>query len=189
VYHVASWILVGLFTFMAAAHLVLTVLFYTGVHDTGVGYMLNWEWPAWLVTIIDATVAWLLWFSYRHCTDRTTLGLILTVAASVLALARAAWMVFVPILLILVIAMAVIRLVEAGQLPPGHDGDALGTVGPVIAFTGSLEVQGPPDLVFEKLADMDELHRWNPNVRSCRRVSGERFVPGSRYQSVIVRGP
>ncbi len=112
-YRVASWILVGLFTFMAAARVVLTVLFYTGVHDTGVGYILNWEWPAWLTTIIDATVAWLLWFSYRHCTDRTTLGLILTLPASVLALARAAWMVFVPILLILVMAMAVIRLVES----------------------------------------------------------------------------
>jgi hypothetical protein len=112
-YGVASWILVGLFTFMAAAHVVLTVLFYTGVHDTGVGYVFDWEWPAWLITIIDGTVAWLLWFAYRRCTDRAALGLVLTLAASTMAVARAAWMVFVPILLIVVTAMCVIRLIES----------------------------------------------------------------------------
>jgi hypothetical protein len=117
VHRVASWILVGLFTFMAAAHVVLTVLFYTGVHDTGVGYVFDWEWPAWLITIIDATVAWLLWFAYRRCTDRAALGLILTVAASIMAVARAAWMVFVPILLIVVTALSVIRLVESRAAP------------------------------------------------------------------------
>ena len=117
VYRVASWILVGLFTFMAAAHVVLTVLFYTGVHDTGVGYMFDWEWPAWLITIIDGTVVWLLWFAYRRCTDRAALGLVLTLAASIMAMARAAWMVFVPILLIVVTAMSVIRLVESRAAP------------------------------------------------------------------------
>ena len=102
---------------MAAAHVVLTVLFHTGVHDTGVGYVFDWEWPAWLITIIDGTVAWLLWFAYRHCTDRATLGLILTLAASIMALARAAWMVFVPILLIVIIAMSVLRLLESRAAP------------------------------------------------------------------------
>lgn len=113
VHRVASWTLIGLFTFMAAAHVVLTVLFYTGVHDQGVGYVFDWEWPTWLITIIDGAVAWLLWFAYRRCTDRATLGLVLTLGASIMALARAAWMVFVPILLLVIIAMSVRRLVES----------------------------------------------------------------------------
>ena len=75
--------------------------------------MFGWEWPAWLIAIIDASVAWLLWFAYRRCTDRATLGLILTLAASIMAVARAAWMVFVPTLLIVVTAIAVIRVVES----------------------------------------------------------------------------
>jgi len=43
--------------------------------------------------------------------------------------------------------------------------------------------------VFELLADMVELHRWNPNVRASRRISGDRFAAGSRYESIIARGP
>jgi len=113
---VASWILIGLFVFMSIAHVVLTVLFYTGVHDTGVGYMFDWEWPAWLITIIDATVAWLLWFAYRRCTDRPLLGLIATVAAATMALARAAWMVFVPLLLVVAIAASVIRILNGRKV-------------------------------------------------------------------------
>lgn len=58
----------------------------------------------------------------------------------------------------------------------------------MIAFTGHLEVDHPPSVVFELLADMDELHQWNPNVRSSLRVGGERFVPGSKYESIIARG-
>lgn len=59
----------------------------------------------------------------------------------------------------------------------------------MIAFTGHLEVEDPPSVVFELLADMDELHRWNPNVRSSRRIGGDRFTPGSTYESIIARGP
>jgi uncharacterized protein YndB with AHSA1/START domain len=59
----------------------------------------------------------------------------------------------------------------------------------VISFTGYLEVHDPPGVVFEKLADMDELHRWNPNVRTSRRIGGHRFAPGSKYESIIARGP
>lgn len=59
----------------------------------------------------------------------------------------------------------------------------------MISFTGHLEVQDPPGVAFEMLADMDELHRWNPNVRSSRRIGGDRFVPGSTYESIIARGP
>ena len=59
----------------------------------------------------------------------------------------------------------------------------------MIEFTGQLEVGEPPAAVFELLADMTDLHEWNPNVRSSRRISGDRFEAGSRYESTIVRGP
>lgn len=117
VYRVASWILIGLFAFMAGAHVVVTVLFYTGVHDTGVGYVFDWAWPAWLIATIDGTVAWLLWLAYRRCANRSTLGLILTLGPLIMALSRAAWMVFVPILLTVIIAMSVVRLVETRAAP------------------------------------------------------------------------
>ncbi|MBT8199907.1 MAG: SRPBCC family protein [Acidimicrobiia bacterium] len=59
----------------------------------------------------------------------------------------------------------------------------------MIRFIGQLEVDDPPAYVFDLLADMSVLHHWNPNVRTSRRVSGERFEPGSRYESTIARGP
>jgi hypothetical protein len=116
-YGVASWILIGLFAFLAAAHVVLTLLYYTGVHDTGVGYIFGWEWPAWLITIIDATVAWLLWFGYRRGTEQPTRGLIATIAAAILALGRATWMVLVPVLLVVAIAGSVLRILRSRPAP------------------------------------------------------------------------
>ena len=59
----------------------------------------------------------------------------------------------------------------------------------MIEFTGQLEVDEPPAAVFELLADMAELQRWNPNVRSSQRISGNRLEPGSRYESTVARGP
>ncbi len=59
----------------------------------------------------------------------------------------------------------------------------------MIEFTGQLKVDEPPAAVFELLADMGKLHEWNPNVRSSQRISGDRFEPGSRYESIIARGP
>ena len=59
----------------------------------------------------------------------------------------------------------------------------------MIEFTGRLEVDRPAHAVFELLADMAELHRWNPNVLSSRRSSGQRLEPGSTYESTIARGP
>lgn len=59
----------------------------------------------------------------------------------------------------------------------------------VIGFTGHLEVDLPPVVVFELLADMAELRRWNPNVIASRRVSGDRLGVGSTYESTIRRGP
>lgn len=59
----------------------------------------------------------------------------------------------------------------------------------MIGFIGHLDVDQPPEQVFELLADMAELHRWNPNVSDSRRTSGDRLEPSSRYESTIVRGP
>lgn len=59
----------------------------------------------------------------------------------------------------------------------------------MISFTGHLQVQARPGVAFEMLADMDVLNRWNPNVRSSRRIGGDRFVLGSTYESIIARGP
>lgn len=110
IYAIATWILIALFTFMAIAHLVLTVLFYLGVWDTGFGYFLDYEWPAWSITIIDGSVAFLFWFAYRRGAESPSLGLLVTVIASVLALARAAWMVFVPLSALATIAGSIYRI-------------------------------------------------------------------------------
>ena len=59
----------------------------------------------------------------------------------------------------------------------------------MIEFTGHLDVAHPPRIVFEQLADMAELSRWNPNVTSSERTSGDRFAVGSTYLSTIRRGP
>lgn len=82
---------------MAVAHLALTVLYFVGVWDTGVGFVLSWEWPAWSITAIDALAVWLLWSAKtsRGATPRRRLTQ--TVVAGVLVVARAAWFVPVPL--------------------------------------------------------------------------------------------
>ncbi len=59
----------------------------------------------------------------------------------------------------------------------------------MITFEGRLEVAAPPSVVFGLLADMAELHRWNPNVRHSQRVAGDPLERGSKYESTIARGP
>lgn len=59
----------------------------------------------------------------------------------------------------------------------------------IIRFTGSCAVSRPVEAVFDALADMAELHRWNPNVTSSSRLTGARLEVGSTYESVIRRGP
>ena len=59
----------------------------------------------------------------------------------------------------------------------------------MIEFTGQLDVALPPELVFERLADMAELDQWNPNVTTSQRTSGDRLQVGSTYLSTIRRGP
>jgi hypothetical protein len=87
IYAIATWTLIVVFAFFVVAHLVLTVLFYIGVGDTGVGYVLHSEWPAWLITIIDGVAAFVLWSGYRRASSSPWLGLVLTSVASVLMLA------------------------------------------------------------------------------------------------------
>lgn len=88
IYRSANWILIVLFMLLAAIHVVLTVLFYLGIWDTGVGYVLSYQWPAWLVTITDAAAATSLWLGYRRGADAPWLGLALTLLASAIMLAR-----------------------------------------------------------------------------------------------------
>ena len=59
----------------------------------------------------------------------------------------------------------------------------------MIRFTGQLEVACTPADAFDRLADMTDLEQWNPNVTNSRRIEGARLEPGSRYESVIARGP
>ncbi len=59
----------------------------------------------------------------------------------------------------------------------------------MIGFSESIHVDRPIEVVFDALADMAELDRWNPNVTNSARVSGGRLEVGSVYASVIRRGP
>jgi len=119
-YVVATWVLIGLFSFFAVAHLVLTVLFLIGVWDTGVGYVLDYEWPAWLITLIDGVAALLLWSGYRRGSSRPWWGLATTSVAAMLMLARASWMVVVPVAVALTTAGSIGRIVGSGRPVNAH---------------------------------------------------------------------
>ena len=110
VYATATWTLIVAFVFLAGAHLVLTVLFYLGIWEQGVGYVFDYEWPVWLIMVIDALAAFLLWTGYRRGTDSPWLGLTLTSVASLIMLARALWMVFVPISIVLTVSGSIGRI-------------------------------------------------------------------------------
>ena len=112
IYKVSTWALVGLFALMAVAHVVLTVVFYLGIHDTGVGFVFGWEWPAWLITIMDGSAAWMYWYAYRRCEESRWLGLSMTLVASTIAVSRALWMVFVPVMVVVVIAGSISRILS-----------------------------------------------------------------------------
>lgn len=120
IYAIATWALIVLFSFFAVTHVILTVLFYTGVWDTGVGYVLNYEWPAWLITLIDGAAVFLLWSGYRRGSSSPLLGLTLTILASVLMLARASWMVLVPVAVVLTIAGSIGRMVTSRRVADNH---------------------------------------------------------------------
>jgi hypothetical protein len=120
IYAIATWFLIGLFIFLAAAHLVLTALFFIGVWDTGVGYVLDFEWPAWLITLIDATAAASLWSGYRRGSSQPWLGLVLSSVAAALMVARASWMVLVPIAVVLTVAGSIARVVTSRRPVERH---------------------------------------------------------------------
>ena len=101
---------------MAIAHVVLTVLFYLGYWDQGFGYVLSYEWPAWLITIIDASAAVLLWLGYRKGAEAPWIGLMATVLASVIMLGRAVWMVFVPVFVLVTVAGSIGRIMTSRRL-------------------------------------------------------------------------
>ncbi len=113
VYGASSWILIGLFALLAVIHVAMTVLFYVGVVDQGFGYIYDFEWPSWLITLLDGLAAVMLWYAYRRGAEAPWLGLVLTLAASVIVWGRAAWMVFVPVLIMITIAGSVGRIITA----------------------------------------------------------------------------
>jgi hypothetical protein len=98
---------------MAVVHVVLTVLFYLGVWDTGVGYFLDYDWPAWLIALLDGSAAYLLWVGYRRGVSNPWLGLTLTVIASVIMVGRALWFVIIPIMVVLTISGSIGRVVQS----------------------------------------------------------------------------
>ncbi len=110
VYAISTWTLIGYFSLMAVAHLVLTVLFYLGIWDTGVGYVLDFDVPAWMITILDGAAAYMLWVGYRRGLGNPWLGLSLTVAASVIMIGRALWFVIIPLMIVVTIAGSILRV-------------------------------------------------------------------------------
>ena len=58
----------------------------------------------------------------------------------------------------------------------------------MIEFNGQLNVAAPAEYVFGRLADMDQLDQWNPNVTESQRTTGDRLTVGSTYRSTIRRG-
>ncbi len=120
VYGVSTWILIILFVLLATIHVVMTVLFYLGVLDQGFGYIFSFEWPAWLITVLDGSAALMLWFGYRRGVEGPWLGLVLTVAASVIMWGRASWMVFVPVLIFVTLGGSVGRIMTAARSAEGR---------------------------------------------------------------------
>lgn len=107
----AVWGLIVMFGLFAVIHLGLTVAHAVGAWDTGVGYVLDWEVPAWLITVIDGTAALLLWQS-RRPGRRSGAGVDLAMAstAGLLMVGRAAWMPLVPLFVTVAVVGATARL-------------------------------------------------------------------------------
>jgi hypothetical protein len=103
---------------MAIIHVILTVLFYLGVWDTGVGYFLDYDWPAWLIALLYGAAALLLWSGFRRGVDSPWLGVVLTVAASLVMLGRALWFVIIPLLVVVTIAGSIRRVGQTLRTTP-----------------------------------------------------------------------
>lgn len=104
IYSVSAWILIAYFGLMAIIHVALAVLFYLGVWDTGVGYFLDFDWPAWLIALLDGTAAYFLWLGYRGRSISPPMGVLLTATASVIMIGRALWFVVIPVLVAITMA-------------------------------------------------------------------------------------
>ena len=98
---------------MAIIHVALTVLFYLGVWDTGVGYFLDFDWPAWLIALLDGTAAYFLWLGYRGGSISPLLGVLLTVTASVIMIGRALWFVVIPVLVVIAMVGSIQRFARS----------------------------------------------------------------------------
>lgn len=110
------------FGLMAVVHVVLTVLVNLGVWDTGVGYFLDYELPAWLIALLDGSAAFLLWAGYRRGAVSPWLGLTLTVIASAIMIGRALWFVIIPVLVVFVISGSIRRVMQSRRAaPPAPD--------------------------------------------------------------------
>ena len=113
IYAVSTWILIAYFGLMALIHVVLTVLFYLGVWDTGVGYFFDFDWPAWLIALLDGTAAYFVWLGYRGRSISPLLGLLLTVAASAIMIGRALWFIVIPVLVVITMAGSIQRFARS----------------------------------------------------------------------------
>lgn len=103
--------MIALFVFLAIAQVVLTELYYAGVHDQGVGNPLLFEWPSWLITALDASAVGLLWFGHRRGAARPWAGLMAAIAVMPIVVGRADWIVIPPVLAVVVLVNASARLV------------------------------------------------------------------------------
>ena len=105
---VAGWILIGLFGILGIAHVVLMALFYTGVQDQGYGYFLDYQWPGWLIVVLDVLVVLLVLFVRREGDRRPWPALGATILVAAIVVGRALWMVIPP-------ALAAILVVDAAR--------------------------------------------------------------------------
>lgn len=112
-FKVAIWTLIGLFAFLAVVHVVLTVLFWAGGIGQGYGFFLSFEWPAWVVTIADASVAWMLWKGYRIGRAQPGYGFVLILGTTPIVIGRTVWMVFPLVLLVIALIGAGARVIAS----------------------------------------------------------------------------
>ncbi len=112
---VSSWGLIVLFGVLTVAHVVLTILFYTGVHDQGYGFFLDFEWPSWLITVIDGSVVLLVLFIRRERSAQpwVVLGAVILVTAIVVG--RTIWMIF-PLVFAGVLVVDAIRRLAGNRI-------------------------------------------------------------------------